>query len=72
MNNKQKGTAFERWMCRELAKEGAKEPYIAAFTPDGLFSCPSRYGYEPDDYACDYVATCKDCWNREMQEVYHV
>lgn len=35
------------------------------------FTCPSQFGYEPDDYACDYVATCKDCWDREMQEVYH-
>lgn len=37
MNNKQKGTAFERWICRELAKEGY---WVHFLSPDSRGAQP--------------------------------
>ena len=36
---------------------------------DGVkkFICPSDYGYEQDDYACDEMGSCAECWCREME-----
>lgn len=35
---------------------------------DYRLKCPSEYGYEEDDYICDYMPSCKDCWQREVSE----
>ena len=35
---------------------------------DYRLKCPSEYGYEDDDYICDYMPSCKDCWEREVSK----
>lgn len=32
------------------------------------FVCPSQFGYELRDYACDSMASCAACWMREVRE----
>lgn len=32
------------------------------------FVCPSQFGYELGDYACDSMPTCAACWMREIKE----
>ena len=32
------------------------------------FVCPSQFGYEIGDYACDSMPTCAACWMREARE----
>lgn len=35
----------------------------------GCKGCPSEYGYLPEfQHGCGGMATCKDCWNREIPE----
>lgn len=32
------------------------------------FICPSQFGYEIGDYACDSMPSCAACWMREVKE----
>ena len=32
----------------------------------GVMPCPGEMGYEPDNYACDEMPSCKACWERQM------
>ena len=32
--------------------------------------CPSEFGYEKDDYACDEMESCEACWKRPYEGGY--